>query len=59
MEPVSKITTREPMGEFHGIKAEIVSHCVWDYPANTLVLSLPQPKWVLCAYQGYRKVSPY
>jgi adenosylcobinamide amidohydrolase len=54
---ISKITYREPLGESHGIKAEIVGHCVWDYPANTLALHLPQPKWVLCAYQGYRKVT--
>ncbi|KTB48081.1 adenosylcobinamide amidohydrolase [Dehalogenimonas alkenigignens] len=55
--PVSKVTYREPLGEFHGVKAEIVGHRVWDFPANTLALRLPQPKWVLCAYQGYRKVT--
>jgi adenosylcobinamide hydrolase len=55
--PLSKITYRESLGEHHGVKAEIIGHSVWDYPANTLALHLPEPKWVLCAYQGYRKVT--
>ena len=57
MKNTSKVTSREPLGDFYGVKAEIVSHEVWECPANALVFSLPQPRFVLCAYQGYRKVS--
>ncbi|MGI2335574.1 MAG: adenosylcobinamide amidohydrolase [Dehalogenimonas sp.] len=54
---MSKITSREPLGDFRGIKATIINHEVWEHPANTLELRLPEPRNVLCAYQGYRKVS--
>lgn len=57
MRSMSKIISRERLGEFHDINAEIVNHAVWRCPANTLVLHLPAPTNVLCAYQGYRKVT--
>ena len=44
-------------GEFHGIKAEVVSHSVWDVPANALILRLPRLTPVLSGRQGYRRVS--
>ncbi len=48
---------RQMLGQFNGIKAEIVNHQVWGAPANALVLYLPEPRNVLSGLQGFRKVN--
>ena len=45
------------LGEFHGIRAEVVNHSVWDVPANALILHLPRLTSVLSGRQGYKRVS--
>ena len=42
--------------EFHGIKAEIVSHQVWEMQGNALLITLPQPSCALSGRQGFRKI---
>lgn len=54
---MSKITGIEKLGEKYGVTAEIVTHRVWPLEANTLVLSLPEPRPSLTSYLGYRRVS--
>lgn len=48
---------RQMLGQFNGIKAEIVNHQVWGAPANALVLYLPEPRNALSGLQGFKKVS--
>ena len=48
---------RQMLGQFNGIKAEIVNHQVWETPANALVLYLPEPRNALSGLQGFKKVS--
>jgi len=48
---------RQMMGQFNGIKAEVVNHQVWGAPANALVLYLPESRNVLSGLQGFKKVS--
>ena len=51
------MTKSRLLGEFHGIRAEVVNHTVWDVPANALILHLPHLTQILSGRQGYRKVS--
>ena len=44
-------------GELHGIMAEIISHRIWDVPANALVLKLPEATNMLSSRDGFRKVG--
>lgn len=53
----AKGITRQALGEFHGIKGEVISHQVWGIPANALVLYLPEVRNVLSGRQGFRKVK--
>lgn len=53
----AKGITRQPLGEFHGIKAEIVGHQVWRVPANALVLRFPEAMRALSGRQGFKKVK--
>jgi len=48
---------RQALGEFHGIKVEVVNHQVRGIPANVLVLHLPEVRNVLSGRQGFRKVK--
>ena len=48
----AKAISRQALGEFHGIKGEVVSHQVWDIPANVLVLQLPEPRNILSGRQS-------
>ena len=48
---------RQALGEFHGIKVEVVNHQVRGVPANVLVLYLPEVRNVLSGRQGFRKVK--
>ncbi len=54
---VTEGVTRQVLGEFHGIKAEIVNHQVWGFPANALVLYLPQVRNLLSGWDGFKKVK--
>ncbi len=56
METTKKVT-RQLVGEFHEIKAEIVNHQVWDVPANALVLYLPEMRNALSGRQGFKKIK--
>ncbi len=51
------VIARQTLGEFHGIRAEIVGHQVWGVPANVLVLYLPEVRSALSGRQGFRRVS--
>ena len=53
----TKSITRQLIGEFHGIKAEIVDHQVWGVPANALVLYLPEARNALSGRQGFKKIK--
>ena len=53
----TKVTAREMLGEFHGIRPEIVSHRVWEVPANILVVHLPEVRNALSGRQGFKRVS--
>lgn len=53
----AKGITRQLLGEFHGIKGEVVNHQVWGIPANALVLYLPEVRNALSGRQGFRKVK--
>jgi len=48
---------RQALGEFHGIKGEVVNHQVRGIPANALVLYLPEVRNALSGRQGFRKVK--
>jgi adenosylcobinamide amidohydrolase len=52
-----KGTIRQALGEFHGIKGEVVNHQVRGIPANALVLYLPEVRNALSGRQGFRKVK--
>ncbi|MFB0559389.1 MAG: adenosylcobinamide amidohydrolase [Dehalococcoidales bacterium] len=47
---------RKVLGEFHGIKGEIVEHQVRGTPANVFILHLPEARDVLSSRQGFKKV---
>ncbi len=47
---------RKVLGEFHGIKGEIVYHHVWGTPANSVMLSFAEPRNVLSSRDGFRKI---
>lgn len=47
---------RKALGEFHGIKGEIVYHQVWGSPANAVTLSFAEPRDVLSSRDGFRKI---
>jgi len=47
---------RKVLGEFHGIKGEIVYHQVWGTPANSVMLSFAEPRNVLSSRDGFRKM---
>ncbi len=49
--------TKQVLGEFHGIKGEIVSHQVWGTPANALIINLPETRNVLSSREGFKKIS--
>jgi adenosylcobinamide amidohydrolase len=49
--------TRQLLGDFHGIKVEIVNHQVWGFPANALSLYLPEVRNALSGRQGFKKVT--
>ena len=44
------------LGEFHGIKGEIVNHKVWKTSANALMLSFAEPRNMLSSRDGFRKI---
>lgn len=44
------------LGEFHGIKGEIVEHQVRGTSANAFILYLPEARGVLSSPQGFKKV---
>ncbi|MBI2979776.1 MAG: adenosylcobinamide amidohydrolase [Chloroflexi bacterium] len=48
---------RKILGEFHGIKGEIVNHQVWGTPANALFIGFPETRNVLSSREGFRQVS--
>ena len=48
---------RRILGEFRGIKADIISHQVWETSANALILHLPQARSTLSSRDGFRKIS--
>jgi len=48
---------RQILGQFNGIKAEVVNHQVWGAPSNALVLCFPEPRNVLSGLQGFKKVN--
>jgi len=54
---VVKGIIRQALGEFHGIKGEVVNHQVRGIPANALVLYLPEVRNALSGRQGFRKVK--
>ncbi len=45
------------IGDFHSIKAEVISHHVWGEPANALVVKLPEVRDVLSSREGYKTVN--
>ncbi len=49
--------TRQLLGEFHGVKGEVVSYQVWGVPANALVLHLPEVRNALSGRQGLKKIK--
>lgn len=53
----AKGITRQVLGEFYGIKGEIVTHQVWGIPANALVLYLPEARSALSGRQGFKKIK--
>ncbi len=44
-------------GEFHGIRAEIISHQVWESPANALIITLPQASNILSSREGSKTIK--
>ena len=54
---LAKAIIRHALGEFHGIKGEVVNHQVRGIPANALVLHLPEARNVLSGRQGFKKVE--
>ncbi|MBE9482679.1 MAG: adenosylcobinamide amidohydrolase [Chloroflexi bacterium] len=54
---IAKGIIRQELGEFHGVKAEIVSHQVWGIPANALALYLPEAWSALSGRQGFKEVE--
>ena len=44
-------------GQFHGIRAEIISHQVWESPANALIITLPQPSSILSSREGSKTIK--
>lgn len=54
---VSKSITRQVLGEFHGIKGEIIDHQVWGTGANALVLHLPEARRALSGRQGFKRIK--
>jgi adenosylcobinamide amidohydrolase len=53
----SSATSRRQLGQFHGIKAEVVGHSVYGEPANALLICLPEAKNSLSGRQGFKKVE--
>lgn len=53
----TKNATRQLLGEFHGIRGEIVNHRVREVPANALVLHLPEARNTLSGRYGFKKVK--
>ncbi len=53
----AKGMTTQLLGEFHGIKADIVGHRVWGVPANALMLDFAETRNVLSSREGFRKTS--
>ncbi len=53
----AKGITKQVLGEFHGIKGEIVSHQVWGTPANALIINLPETRNMLSSREGFKKIS--
>ncbi len=53
----AKSITRRVLGEFHGIRGEIVNHQVWGTRANALVLYLPEARNALSGRQGFKKIK--
>jgi adenosylcobinamide amidohydrolase len=51
------LVVNRSLGQFHGIKAEIVNHQVWGVSANALVIYLPRLTGVLSGRQGYKRVN--
>lgn len=45
------------LGDFHGIKARVINHNVWEQPSNALELRFPESRNVLSGRQGYRRVD--
>lgn len=54
---MTKGVTRQLLGEFHGIRGEIVSHQVWGIPANALALYLPEARNALSGRQGFKEIE--
>ena len=45
------------IGDFQGIRAEVINHRVWGAPANALIIRLPQAGNVLSSRDGYKTVN--
>lgn len=44
------------IGDFHSLKAETISHRVWDVPANALIIRLPAATNMLSSRDGFKAV---
>ena len=53
----SSAISRQQLGRFHGVEAEVVGHNVLGEPANVLVLRLPEARKSLSGRQGFKKVE--
>jgi len=53
----AKGIARQILGDFHGIRVEVVSHQVWGIPASALVLYLPEVMSALSGRQGLKRVK--
>ncbi len=54
---MSESIKKRVLGEFHGIKGEIINHQVRGTPANAFILHFPEARNVLSSREGLRKVS--
>lgn len=48
--------TRQPIGEFHGIRGEIIYHLAFGIPTNSFAIHLPGERHLLSTRNGFQKV---
>jgi len=53
---MAESTTKKVAEDYHGIKAEIVSHVVWGVVANALIIKLPEASNILSSRDGSKTV---